>query len=342
VGRSGIVRPGFGQMAIESVEKNFRSGIDGRLALVSLVYALAGAIFSWDAYIALLRQYSASYFYALPPMLLGGLAVAAVVANPRAPVAWLKHILRERALGASLTIAIFCLGIASFSTFKHHIPAWLPFFADEPLAALDEWLHFDDPWRWAHAMAPDGSSSFLSLLYGPGWFVEWLGMVLVAAFITDNRLRIRYFVAFAATILLLGTLLRAAGASAGPIFYDRMFGGERFADLVAVLAADPFGARMIGASDYLYSAYLSDDAVFGTGISAMPSIHVAMAVLNALLLTELKRWLGIVGWLFAAGIMFGSVFFGWHYALDGYVSTVLVLVIWWWAGRVVDAPARPV
>jgi hypothetical protein len=26
--------------------------------------------------------------------------------------------------------------------------------------------------------------------------------------------------------------------------------------------------------------------------------------------------------------MFGSVYFGWHYALDGYVSIVAVLLIW--------------
>ena len=36
----------------------------------------------------------------------------------------------------------------------------------------------------------------------------------------------------------------------------------------------------------------------------------------------------IAGWTFAAIIMFGSVYTGWHYALDGYLSFIVVTAIW--------------
>lgn len=46
----------------------------------------------------------------------------------------------------------------------------------------------------------------------------------------------------------------------------------------------------------------------------MPSVHVAIATLNAFYLARLNRWLGVAGWAFAIFILFGSVYTGWHYA----------------------------
>jgi hypothetical protein len=76
---------------------------------------------------------------------------------------------------------------------------------------------------------------------------------------------------------------------------------------------------------------------FGSGISAMPSIHVSAAVLFALLGWRVDRRLGIGFTIFAIVIMIGSVHLAWHYAIDGYLSAALTLVIWWvcgwWVGR---------
>jgi membrane-associated phospholipid phosphatase len=71
------------------------------------------------------------------------------------------------------------------------------------------------------------------------------------------------------------------------------------------------------------------------GISAMPSIHLAMATLFAFLAFEVRKWLG---WLFvgyAAIILIGSVILGWHYAVDGYAGIILASLIWHGVKRLV-------
>ncbi len=302
-----------------------------------MIYALTALLYSRQDFALLGHQYAVSHFYALPPMLIAGLSAAAILVRPHAPLGYIRDILHRRGLGAAVTLVIFCLGITAFSTFKHHLPAWVPFFADPPLADLDEALHFGQPWRWTHAIAPRGAGPLLAFLYGPVWFAQFFGFVLLAAFLTRDALRTRYLIALAGTLILLGTLGRIAGASAGPIFYDRMQESLRFADLVASLGGTRAGAAMLAASDYLYASYRSDSAVFGSGISAMPSIHVALATLNALFLRALNPRLAPLGALFGASILFGSVYFGWHYALDGYASILGVALIWHLAGRLARA-----
>lgn len=67
---------------------------------------------------------------------------------------------------------------------------------------------------------------------------------------------------------------------------------------------------------------------------AMPSMHVAIAVLLALFGWRLNRWAGAALTLFALLIMVGSVHLGWHYAVDGYVSAVVGIGIWYAVGWV--------
>jgi membrane-associated phospholipid phosphatase len=36
----------------------------------------------------------------------------------------------------------------------------------------------------------------------------------------------------------------------------------------------------------------------------------------------------VIGWAFASTILFGSIYTGWHYAVDGYLSAILSTAIW--------------
>jgi len=88
-------------------------------------------------------------------------------------------------------------------------------------------------------------------------------------------------------------------------------------------------------ASYLLTAYTSGRPDLGGGISAMPSMHVAFVTLNAFFLNGFGRRWAVAGWSFAALILFGSVYTGWHYAVDGYLSILVVSVIWYLTGRFV-------
>ena len=75
------------------------------------------------------------------------------------------------------------------------------------------------------------------------------------------------------------------------------------------------------------------------GISAMPSIHLAIATVYALLAFNVRRWLGVV---FCGNLILtqvGSVILGWHYAVDGYAGILLALLIWLTVARLVKRAA---
>ena len=60
----------------------------------------------------------------------------------------------------------------------------------------------------------------------------------------------------------------------------------------------------------------------------MPSIHVSMAFLMALLGWRIRRALGIVLTAYVVAIQIASVHLGWHYAIDGYAGIIGTYAIW--------------
>jgi hypothetical protein len=137
----------------------------------------------------------------------------------------------------------------------------------------------------------------------------------------------------------LGTIGATLMSSVGPVFYERFFHVDRYAALMEMIRASAIGEYMREATGYLYANYASGGHQAGTGISAMPSMHLAVVTLNALMLSRLHRLLGIAGWAYVAAILFGSVYLGWHYAIDGYVSIAFVVLVWWLAGRLIASRA---
>jgi hypothetical protein len=80
--------------------------------------------------------------------------------------------------------------------------------------------------------------------------------------------------------------------------------------------------------EMLWQLYERSAVGLGAGISAMPSMHVAAAVLFALLGWRVSRPLGIAFSVFAGLILLGSVHLGWHYAVDGYISILATIALW--------------
>jgi len=77
----------------------------------------------------------------------------------------------------------------------------------------------------------------------------------------------------------------------------------------------------------LWQGYIGAGDIKFYGISAMPSMHVALPVLYMLAGFRENRWLGWAFLVYLIAILIGSVHLGWHYAIDGYVSILVVAVL---------------
>lgn len=258
------------------------------------------------------------------------------------------QILRPDWLIARTTVVAgwFCLMIF-FTPFKVMIGHVRGFPFDAALAQLDRLIFLgQDPWVLTHALFGSAAATFVLHMAYNMWFVMmWLSIIYFMLRPELVRLRARYITAFLLSWMLVGSLGAYFLASAGPCFYERAFGDPQFQPLMARLHAidaelkaiyPAFGVHGLRLQDLLWNGFTAKRELFGGGISAMPSMHVSIAVLMACAAWQLNRRLGWIMTGFAALIWIGSVHFGWHYATDGLVALGMTLAIWKLSGWLVD------
>lgn len=245
-------------------------------------------------------------------------------------------------LGPTLlnVLIAFCATIfihAGFVLFKTSMPEIIPFYADHWMAATDKWLHGgQDAWILSHNMAAVLPMPYIVPLYFKFWISSAIFLPTFLAMTDNDTQRVRRtLILFAASWVIMGNFLALAGMSVGPIFYDQIYGGDRFAAVPAALdAAGELTAGFRRIQEGLWWAYTTQSQSVGSGISAFPSVHVAIALVTALYAYERSRWFGILGAMYVAAILFLSVYSGFHYAIDGYFSIVVIWGMWMWLRRV--------
>ncbi|WP_246781522.1 phosphatase PAP2 family protein [Rhizobium sp. BK289] len=293
------------------------------------------AAIAWPSrYFTLLGIYAQTFLTGIPMILFAGLIAGGVLADKTAPLRGAVRILRNRGPQMTAVVLGFLLFLTAFTTFKIAISEIRPFYADPLLANIDRVIFGTDAWLPSHMMVNRQMLPVLAFQYEVTWKVMWFAMFVFIGLWRDRTRGARYLLAHALTLIICGTVLATALSSVGPIFYDRIYGGDRFADLAKILQGQGDAMDTWRTSNYLFLAYQSGQPYLGSGISAMPSIHVAVAALNAFFLTSLNRWLGIIAWSFFAVIAFMSVYTGWHYVSDGVLSVIVVSMIWYGIGKV--------
>jgi len=230
---------------------------------------------------------------------------------------------------------------SGFSSFKRMIPYHNYWNWDETFKDWDKWLHFGrQPWEWTHAVfGSPAASGIISVGYNGWYFVIFFAFIWQAWNTNRPRLRMQYLYSFIFTWIILGTVLGTALASAGPVYYGRVVGGvDPYAPLMHRLydIDQVWKIWALPVQERLWAIYESRGLMLGSGISAMPSLHVATTTLTMILAWQYNKVAGIAMTIFLIAIQIGSVHLGWHYAIDGYVSFVLVFVIWFAVGRVLD------
>lgn len=218
----------------------------------------------------------------------------------------------------------------TFTSIKTTLPIMFDgFLYDRFQADLDAMLHFGtDPWRFLHVMQGHQTiTAIVNFNYGPIWLSLCFGVLFfVATSPRADGYRMRYLMMFMFVWVVIGNLLAGAFLSAGPVYYGQVTGDEdRFAGLLAFLALDQSTRSVQEYQQYLWGLYEARMPGLASGISAFPSVHVALAAMNALFVFERSRSWGILAIVYVGVVQASSVFLGWHYAIDGYVSIALVV-----------------
>ena len=207
------------------------------------------------------------------------------------------------------------LAMALHGWAKSMIPHVTGYWADPFLADLDYALFREEPWRLVRheLMEPLYAQAYVS------WFPITFGTMGVLAF--SKRDHHRILTLYLAVLIVGGTIGQYVLPSVGPIFYDRIGLGDRFQELIAT--NHPNYTRF---ADYLWTHFTAGGADLGTGISAMPSMHVSMAVWTVIAARAIWAPLAIPAAFYAMMIWLASIASGWHYATDGLVGGLVVLV----------------
>ena len=257
------------------------------------------------------------------------------------PIRQIRTGLRDRAPLLLLPVVVFPLFLACFTAVKSALAHLAGFRFDRLFADLDLMIFGIDPWRLTHFYLGSQATFALEYVYVWGWILVIGYVNALIPLLSRPQFITRYYAASMAMWIVGGVFCAYLLASAGPTFahmVDPEF-AQRFAPLKASLAAllpasSPFNHGPL----YLEEGIRSWQAYPGGGISAMPSMHIASAVLLAI--AAGRSMLAIPAWLFVAILAVGSVHSGYHYAVDAILAAIIALACWKLAASVAE-PLSP-
>jgi hypothetical protein len=250
----------------------------------------------------------------------GGLVSAALIRRatglPFSAAPW------PAVLAGTLLIAV---GGSAFLPLKYAIPHEVPFWLDRPLALAERSFFGADPWLLLDHLL-GWAAVPVDWLYGC-WLPVQMLVLFLLVLARPSPAKSHALIAYVLTWFLLGTVAAMLLSSAGPIFYDRVYGGGMFSTLGSTLRGRGTWIA-IGESDRMWSAMMVKDPGLIAGISAVPSIHVAVSLWIYLAARKLMRRAAPLALFYFLLVWIGSVQLGWHYASDGLAGSIGMLIIW--------------
>ena len=193
-------------------------------------------------------------------------------------------------------VAILATFLYSITFLKSMITVVVPFWADGLFAFTDRMLFVDGQ---SIAVVLQPALPAIGIFYGL-WHAAHLGGILWVLHWRQGE-KARHILSFMLT-WSIGMAFAYIFSSMGPLFtgaYDPAMAPESVRKAAAFLLAN----------------YQAKGALIGGGISAFPSMHVAIAAWLAIVLAD-RGWLKL-GIAYFFGVFACSVILGWHYALDG-------------------------
>jgi hypothetical protein len=237
-----------------------------------------------------------------------------------------EHLSAEQFLGAFLLASLAVPVQITFQALKQSLALERGFPWDPALSAFDRALHGGPAWHWyAFLLDRPALLKLVDALYVV-WFLALFVTVVWLCWTPVRALRQRALLALLLLWVVAGTAGAWMFASAGPCY--RTASDPDAAELIARLDASRSAVLARGNQHAVWDAAEKGQWLPFGGVSAMPSLHVGLAVLVAIVVWQRSRPLGAVLWMYAAVMQVGSVILGWHYGIDGYAGALLAWGAW--------------
>jgi hypothetical protein len=244
-----------------------------------------------------------------------------------------RDLTAHRVASAVLVAALVVPVQITFQSVKQSLGPVLGFRWDRPLSDLDRLLHAGPAWRVFEPFMTQSFVRMLDVLYIM-WFPLLIVFIAWCCWTTHRTLRERAILAWLLLWIGGGTVGAWLMSSGGPVYYAGIVGQPEPAYVELIDRLDALDIQIARKNHRGIWDMNQEDrwGPFG-GISAMPSMHVAVVALIAMAAWRRWRPAGMAMWVFALLTQVGSVVLAWHYAIDGYVGVLLAWASWVLAGR---------
>ncbi len=238
-------------------------------------------------------------------------------------------------------LAVAIVLLPYFSKMKSAIPLFNDYTWDNFFIEWDRAIFFGyDAWEVLQpVLGFPIVTAFLALLYQLWFLLLYPGVMFFAFGKVDGKIRRQFFLSYVLSWTLIGGAMATMLASVGPCFVGPMLGNPTFDDQMAYLYAanEQVPIMVLPVQEMLLEWYGKAENGLGSGITAMPSMHCAIAFLYWIAVRRIHS-----GWGAFFGVFFfitwvSSVHLAYHYAVDGLVSLLAVAAIWAFSQRVIAA-----
>jgi len=160
-------------------------------------------------------------------------------------------------------------------------------------------------------------------LYHSGWFIELFALFLLIVMSRGSIIIVQFCISFI-LLFYIGRFIGLLNPVMGPAFFSPdLFG---YLDgTITKIAMDNVTSIIANGADQA----VSKGGILLGGISAMPSLHVAMVALTSYWLAVTQRWTLILTVPWVSLVWASTVLLGWHYILDGLGGIILSTVCIW-------------